>query len=162
METVRTILIKLTENDFEFYFRLYGNENVMRYISGKGLTLPEAQQRFGEIIDININNKETGYFKIILKNTKVPVGVSKIVMNNPEEAEIGYVISPDFWGKRFGSEISEELVRYSRNLKGLKSLVAITDPHNLASKKILVKCGFSLEEYVMMDGLPGENYRLIL
>jgi [ribosomal protein S5]-alanine N-acetyltransferase len=162
METTRALINKLTEIDFEFYFNLYGNEEVMRFITGKAYTRSEAANRFREVIGINIKNKETGYFNIFLKNTGQPIGIAKVVITKDNEAEIGYVFLPEYWGKGFGSEISEELVSYSRSIKRLKSLIAITDPQNLASKKILVKCGFSLEEYCMIDGLPGEIYKLVL
>ena len=134
----------------------------MRLITGRAYNKSEATARFEEVININSNNIETGYFKVILKSTGEPVGIAKIILTKDDEAEIGYVILPDFWGKGFGSEISMKLVELSKSLQEIKSLIAIIDPENHASKKILVKCGFLLEKEGLIDGLPGEIYRLNL
>jgi ribosomal-protein-alanine N-acetyltransferase len=162
METTRALIKKLTENDFDFYFSLYGTEEVMRFISGKPYTRDKALERFNEVIAINLKEEKTGYFKVSLKETNKPVGVAKIVMTGDDEAEMGYVFSPEHWGKGFGGEISAGLVGYAKNIPEIKSLVAITDPENTASKKILLNCGFIMTEMCIMDGMPGEIYRLVL
>jgi [ribosomal protein S5]-alanine N-acetyltransferase len=160
METPRTFLKKTTETDFDLFFSLYGNEEVMKTVNGKPYSYKEAVSRFRIVLEINKNHPGTGYFGVFLKDTKEGIGMAKIVKTQKDEAEIGYVFHPDYWGKGFGNEISEALVTYSRTISWIKRLVAIIDPENVASRKILLKCGFKLEKACTIDDLPAEVYFL--
>ena len=146
METLRTILKKLDAGSFDYFFKLNGNEEVMRLISGKALSRDEALQKFEQVIKINNENDDTGYFGICLKGKGDFIGYGKMVMTETDEAEIGYSFLPEYWGRGYASEISEKLVEHARNLGYIKSLIAIIDPENTASRKILIKSGFFLEK----------------
>jgi [ribosomal protein S5]-alanine N-acetyltransferase len=160
METPRTFLNQINSSDFDDYFKLYGNKEVMRLITGRALTKEEAERKFNEILNINLKSTESGYFGIHLISTGEFIGLGKIVMTDNDEAEIGYVFLPEHWNKGYGGEVSEKLVSHSMNIKNIKSLIAIIDPENVASKKILMKSGFLLERICEIEGLPAEIYRL--
>ncbi|MDV2887909.1 GNAT family N-acetyltransferase, partial [Alkalihalophilus pseudofirmus] len=75
--------------------------------------------------------------------------------NKIEEAEIGYMILPKYWGKGYGSTIAKQLIESAKQTN-LNILKAIIDPKNIPSRKILIKQGFSSEKVCEIDGLPGE------
>jgi [ribosomal protein S5]-alanine N-acetyltransferase len=162
METQRTILKKLTRKDFDDYFNLYGNEDVMRLITGKAYTRDEAKRKFKNAIEINLYIKDIGYFGIYLRKTEEFIGIGKIVMTTNDEAEIGYVFLPEYWNQGFGGEVSEKLVSHAKNIPEIDRLIAIIDPENMASKKILLKSGFSLDKVCTIDNLPAEIFKLII
>ena len=54
------------------------------------------------------------------------------------KAELGYIFLPKFWGKGYGSQISRTIVNYAKTVPEIKILVAIIDPQNTASKRILL------------------------
>jgi len=159
METQRTILKKISCKNFDNYFKLYGNEDVMKLITGMAYPKDEAMRKFENVIETNLNNKDIGYFGIYLKYTEEFIGIGKIVMTTNDEAEIGYVLLPEYWNQGYGSEISEGLVSHAKLNNGIKSLIAIIDPENAASKKILLKSGFVLEKVCRIDNLPAEIYK---
>lgn len=162
MKSGRLSFAKFNKNDFELYFRLMGNENVMKMISGEPLAIDEAKIKFERVLRINEAYPEIGYFVVREIKTSHFIGLAKIVVTEGEEAEIGYALLPAYWGLGYGSEISEKLVEKAQSLDFIKNLVAIIDPLNEASKRILKKSDFIFEKSCEIDGLPGEIYRLKL
>ncbi|MCZ4317649.1 GNAT family N-acetyltransferase [Aequorivita viscosa] len=65
-------------------------------------------------------------------------------------------------GKGYGSEIAETLVNLGKNTQEIENLIAIIDPVNTASQKILEKQGFQWDydgEYI---GLPAAYFKMKL
>lgn len=147
---------KFEEADFEQYFLLVSNEDVMRMITERPITLEEAQENFRKIIERNSRYELFGTYKIY-HETKGFIGLGSLILNEEkkEEAEIGYMLLPPFWGKGYGSEIAKASIQKAKSTN-IKRLTAVIDPNNIASKKILLKNGFHSEQVCEIDGLPGE------
>jgi len=143
------------------YFQLVNDENVMKMITGRPLSRTEALTKFQHILKINEQSRQFGYYAVRNKWDGIFVGLAKVVLANEGEAEIGYMILPEYWGKGYGTEISQQLIGYCKGIAGLKSLLAIIDPENQASKRILEKGGFNLDEACEIAGLPAEIYKLV-
>ncbi len=71
------------------------------------------------------------------------------------------MILPQHWGKGYGTEIAGALAAKAGEA-GVKQLKAIIDPHNIPSRKILLKHGFVSEKVCEIGGLPGEILRKVL
>ena len=71
------------------------------------------------------------------------------------EAEIGYMLLPEYWGKGYGTETAKKIIEIANQLE-IMVLKAIIDPENLPSKKILSNLGFESQEFCEIDGLSGE------
>jgi len=162
MRTTRLHFRKFASGDFDFYYQLAGNYEVMKLITGETLSLDEAQKKYSKILEINDLDLKTGYYFISTLNKMEFVGLGKIVFTKISEVEIGYMLLPSFWGKGFGKEISDKLVNIAKGIDSVKTLMAVIDPDNLASKKILLRSSFVLNEVCSYKGLPAEIYRLRL
>ena len=160
MESNRLIFEKFKKADFNNYFKLVGNEEVMKMISGKAIPEKDALQKFQKILLINNAHPEIGVYCIKHKETNKFIGLGKIVMVGDREAEIGYALLPDNWNMGYGHEISQELVKYAKSINYIDSLIAITDPENTASKRILAKSHFTLHQVCTIEDLPAEIYKL--
>jgi RimJ/RimL family protein N-acetyltransferase len=160
METPRLKFRKFKYSDFEDFFRLNGDFEVMEFITGAALTREQALKRFEENMQINDNQADTGYYHVSLKENGQFVGLGKLAMLNTTDAEIGYSILTPFWGMGFATEIAERLMRHARSLPSIKKLVAITDPRNEASNRIVQKWHFMMVDSCEMDGLPALIYEL--
>ena len=153
---------KFGKGDFDLYFRLVSDENVMIMITGMSLSRSEALTKFEKILKINEESSQFGYYTIRTKPDGHFIGLAKLVSTKEDEAEAGYMLLPEYWGKGFGTLISQSLIRHSEGIESLKNLIAIIDPENQASKRILEKGGFKLDEVCELDGLPAEIYSLHL
>lgn len=160
MHSKRLVYDKFKREDFDHYYALVGNVEVMRWITGHARSLEESKRIFEYVLQTNRESVETGYFAISQSQDNRFIGLGKIIMQNHKKAEIGYALLPASWGKGYGSEISQTLVEYASAISYIKEIVAIIDPENRASKKILLKCGLELEETCTIDNLPAEVYKL--
>lgn len=150
-------LAKYTENDFELYYSLVSNKKVMSMITEYAISIETARKNFEKILKRNARFEKFGSFKIYHDITNEFLGSGNLTINkdNNNEAEIGYMLLPKYWGKGFGSEIASALVKMATD-GGLIKLTAIIDPNNVASRKILISLGFHSLKVCEIDGLPGE------
>lgn len=150
-------LRKFDSNDFNNYFKLISNESVMAMITERSIPLNEAQVKFQKILVRNKKFVEFGSYKVYTSKTNEFIGLGSLILDEEkfDEAELGYMLLPEHWGKGYGSEIAEILIGIANKAK-LKRLTAIIDPKNLPSRKILVKKGFISETLCEIEGLPGE------
>jgi RimJ/RimL family protein N-acetyltransferase len=146
------------EGDFSFYWSLVSDKKIMILNYGRAFTMEEAQNLFNHMLEVNKNNMDSGYFKVFKTTTNIFIGLGGIILNEDlTQAEIEYMIFPDYWGKGYGSEIVEELLNKANYIETVKKVIAITDPCNKASKKILFKNGFVSEKiYEIDDGSLAE------
>ena len=156
----RIYLKKLLPQDFESFYALTGNEKVMAMITERALSKEEALKKFYYFLQNNELHRSFGSFKVLEVGSSKLLGFAKleITKEKPNEAELGYMLMPEFWGKGLGSEIAKYLLEVAKSDPDLKRVYAITDPDNIASRKILLKNGFVSEEVGQIDGLPSEVF----
>ena len=156
------ILEKIESKDLPLHYRLVSDVRVMKMITGKGMNMAEAEEKFARILSANLLHPVLGYFKITNHRTGQFIGVAKIELKeqNAEAAELGYLLLPEFWGAGIAGKIAKKLIELAREENKLYKLYAIIDPQNLPSRKILVKNGFLSKEVKVFDGLQGELFEL--
>jgi len=76
-------------------------------------------------------------------------------------AEIGYDLSPNFWGKEIMPEALQTLLRYGFTEMDLNRIQAMTHSENHRSQKVLLKLGFQkeglLREYYGLNGIFNDQ-----
>lgn len=151
-------LAKFTQADFADYFRLVGDEQVMAMITERAIPREEAKTDFEKLLKNNAMHPDFGCFKILNKENNAFIGLAKLELASPDgtEAELGYMLLPEFWGKGIAGKVAKKLLDFARAQTHLTRLFAIIDPDNLPSRKILTNNGFVHQEYKDFDGLAGE------
>ena len=152
---------KYTEEDFDIYFEMASDGDVMKYIFGCAMTKEEAQKKFSSILNLN-QDKELGYFLVFDEELNVHIGDCKLVNNklNLDEFEIGYLLKPNFWRKGYGTIICAHLLQEANRLNSEKVVMAIIDPENIASRKLLEKHNFESYWVGIENDLPTEKLKL--
>ena len=162
MKSKRLHYYKLTKNDFNYYHEMAMDINVMQMITGYIPSLDETKKWFAAHIAINRKNDEFGFFGIRKIEGDEFIGYCKIVKTADDTAEIGYALNFAFWNNGFATEISAKLVEYAMSIKSLNILIALIDPENYASEKILRNSRFELVQTGIIGGLPSKKFRLEL
>ncbi|MPM59879.1 hypothetical protein SDC9_106725 [bioreactor metagenome] len=154
----RIYLEKYTTMDFDNYYKLVSDENVMAMITERAIPLEEARNNYDLLLSNNELHQSFGNFKVIEASTNKFMGSAalRVKEKNATEAEIGYMFLPVYWGKGFGSEVAKLLIEKAKQDIQIIKLTAIIDPNNTASRKILINNGFISEKVCEIDGLPGE------
>lgn len=157
---ITTRLTKYNENDFDLYFSLVKSDEVMRYISGAGLTKEQARMKFDSIIKVNDKHRELGYFKVYNVDDLF-IGDAKLesYVQDPNLLEIGYILKKEYWGKGYGTMICKALLNLANEIFPEREVIGIIDPDNEVSKKLLEKFGFKSYYIGTEDGLPTEKLK---
>ncbi|MGL4475128.1 MAG: GNAT family N-acetyltransferase, partial [Shewanella sp.] len=68
--------------------------------------------------------------------------------------QVGYMLNPDYQGLGYATEALTELLRWLQSTYQVHKAIAYCHHHNLASIRVLEKCGF------VVEGRLSQNYRL--
>ncbi len=153
-------LNRLCAGDFHLYSRLATNADVMKYITGKSLTLAEAEDRFLKALALTESNPGAGFFTVRNIPNGDFIGIAKLVQLDDRQHEVGYMLLPEFWSQGFATELVKCLLDLARENRYKGELTGIVDPANPASIRVLTKFGFQLFETGLMDGLAAAYYKL--
>ncbi len=84
-----------------------------------------------------------------------------LLLEGRDEVELGYGFYAEFWGRGLATEIATALLHFGRNALRLPTVVAITQPANLASQRVLTKVGLVYEREVIHEGIPHLAFRSV-
>ncbi|MFC7332700.1 GNAT family N-acetyltransferase [Rhodocista pekingensis] len=75
------------------------------------------------------------------------VGAASLIRSRADapEAELGYWLAPEVWGRGYGTEMASALVAAGFRDLGLSVVRAAAEPGNTASNRVLAKAGLTLE-----------------
>lgn len=142
MQTDRLLLDSLTREDAENVFSLTSDPRVARYMRFDAhTTLKQAQ----ELIE-HYRASDAG-FSVRALNTGEFVGVIALVRSeeNPTDYSLSLFSSPAFWNRGYSTELLECMKTYASVL-GAGTLTAYIHGGNLASCRVVEKCGFTMAE----------------
>ena len=97
---------------------------------------------------------------IVLKESKEIIGWCGIgpLEFDESEIEVFFLISYEFWGRGFATEAVGALIEYSFDQLGLKRLVALVDPRNHASIRVVTKLGLWEEGIIRRLDVTHKHY----
>ena len=72
---------------------------------------------------------------------------------------MGWAVVPGRWGQGIGTAIAQHSVEEAFGEHGLGDVVALTLPHNVASRRVMEKAAFAYERDVMHAGMAHVLYR---
>lgn len=155
-------LEKYRATDFDGYFSLVSDDKIMKYIAGRGLNKDEAGKKFESVLKQSSAHVDLSYFKVCETETDVLLGDCKLVYNNHLEnsLEIGYLLKEEFWKKGIGTLICTKLIAVAKEKFPDFKVIAIIDPENIASRKLLEKFGFESYWKGIENNIPTEKLRM--
>jgi len=134
-------LQKMKETDFPFFSRLVYHEDVMNMNLGRPFTEEEAKGYFAYVMEYSAEHESSGGYLVFMERT--PVGIAFLWIR--EEAEIEYMLLPEFWGKGYATEIAGMLVNRAKEEGGVRKISGTIDPANERSRRVLLENGFAFE-----------------
>ncbi len=158
-QTLRLTVRRYTADDYDNYFSLHGNADVMKYIR-PAQTREESDAKFEETILHLPPHEYLGRWAVEEKASGKFIGSFVItpIPNDEEKIQLGYSFLPEEWGKGYATEVAKAGVEYFHTRTPLMVLYAVTETANTASEKVLRKAGFQSFETKM----EGEKELLVL
>ena len=153
LETERLSLQHLTAGDAEFLIELLNDPSFIRNIGDRGVrTVQDAQAYVQNGPAASYAKNGFGLDLVILKDTGEPIGLCGLIKRPTlDDVDIGYAYLPRYWSKGYAVEAALAVKQYAQDVIGLKRLVAIVDPLNLGSIRVLEKIGFTFEKMVKLS-----------
>ena len=153
LETERLNLRQLSTGDAAFMLELLNEPSFLRNIGDKGVrTIDDAVQFIVEGPLASYNRLGFGMWLVELKDAKTPIGICGLVKRDAlPDVDIGYAFLPQFRLLGYAYESASAVMDYAKNVVGLKRLVAITNPDNAASIKVLGRVGLKFERMIRLS-----------
>lgn len=146
-ETEQLILRRISSADRDVLFSIFSDPKVMQYYNIFPITeLGQADELIQKLE--NYFSSEKGIrWAIVLKANQSLIGTIGIFdrNENPYNAEIGFEISRNFWGKGLTAEAIRPVIQFGFNSLGLERIEARVVNGNSASQRVLEKCSFGYE-----------------
>lgn len=147
----RLYVRRFTLDDEEIFFRLNGDEEVMRYIR-PAKSREESKAFLIENLQFYEDHPGLGRWAMLQKDTDEFVGTfSLLPLEHTNDVHIGYALLKEHWGKGYAAEIVGAGINYAFDVLQLSSIVAVTYEANAPSQKVLLKNGF------VRDGVYGKG-----
>ncbi|MBC7808959.1 MAG: GNAT family N-acetyltransferase [Akkermansiaceae bacterium] len=146
-ETSRLIGRKLTPDDTDALYSVYGDAEAMRWVDD-GQPLPREEcARWIDVTHNNYAKRGYGMSALVLRETDMVIGFCGIVHPGGQpQAEIKYALSRPFWGRGFATEAVRAMLVYGAQTFHLTSIIATIAPENIASHRVLTKSGMLFTE----------------
>ena len=147
LETERLILRRVTLDDADDMFLYGSNEEVSKYVTWNShKTLADTNEFINFILNKYENNQVAPWGIEYKENGKF-IGTIDFVSWKPNHkmAEIGYVISQEYWGNGLTTEAAKEVIRFGFEKMDLVRIQARCFVENIGSARVMEKTGMSFE-----------------
>lgn len=153
LETQRLILQRVTVDDAGVILALLNEPSFIRNIGDRGVrTLEGARDYIINRLIASYDNFGFGMYLVVMKDSGSPVGLCGLIRRDGlDDVDIGYAFLQQFWSNGYATESALAVKKYAQNIIGLKRLVAITDPANRSSIRVLEKIGLEFEKMVKLS-----------
>jgi RimJ/RimL family protein N-acetyltransferase len=153
LQTERLLIRPLASEDADFILELLNEPSFIQYIGDRHVRNVDDARAY------ILNGPVTSYAKngfglslVTLKETGESMGMCGLIKRDAlEDVDIGYAFLPRFWSKGYAVEAAQVTLDFGWNTVKLNRVVAITDPTNQSSIRVLGKLGFTFEKMVRLS-----------
>ncbi|ARC94158.1 GNAT family N-acetyltransferase [Vibrio coralliilyticus] len=161
IETPRLVLRPFVAEDQNFTIELLQNDAFMAYSPTGAMNACQAQQRFEQLTS---KSAILGKLAIIENATGHLIGycgLEEYTYQQQTMLELGYRLIPDARGNGYAIEASRAVLNIAKQ-QGIERVLALTEPDNVPSQKILLKLGFTPIDSGYYQSMPVEYFEKIL
>jgi ribosomal-protein-alanine N-acetyltransferase len=148
-------------DDLSYVFEIDRDPRVQRTLFGQIQTEEQSRDRLERWLRMW---EEHGFgFWLFADGSRNTIGHAGVFpsVREPGEVEVGYVLKPAYWGQGFATEMTLVALQVGFERLGLKRIIAIAQDSNVASRRVMEKCGLTLEAQLpSLDGVPGVRYAI--
>jgi ribosomal-protein-alanine N-acetyltransferase len=161
LETSQLLLRPFTPEDAGPLNLILHEEGILRYFPDS--TPPSPRETQNSIARRLEHWAKYGYgrWAVVTPEDGLLVGWNGLdYLSDFDEAEVTYLLSTRVWGRGYASEAARAAVRFAFGSVGLDHIMSMASPDNIASNRVLQKCGLRFAEHITVEGKPMLRYRL--
>jgi RimJ/RimL family protein N-acetyltransferase len=161
IETERLTLRQFTAEDAGFILALVNEPSFIQNIGDRGVrTAADAVNYLENGPIASYSRNGFGLWLVALKESGESIGMCGLIKREAlEDVDMGYALLPRYWSRGYAVESARGVMEYAKGIVGLKRIVAIVDPANAGSIRLLEKVGFTYES---MTRLSADDIELRL
>jgi RimJ/RimL family protein N-acetyltransferase len=159
LATARLNLRTVDAGDAAFYLALLNDPAFVEQLGDRGLrTLEDAQEALLAGPIAMQEARGHSLYVVELRDSGVPIGMCGLIKRDSlDGVDIGYAFLPAWRGQGYAFEAGTAVLGFAPSL-GLRRVLAITSPNNIASNYLLRKMGMRFERFVhLAPGDAGTN-----
>lgn len=165
-ETERLLLCLWRTEDLEPLAQIFAKERVWRYPFKRGWTREETHDFLNRKID---EWQHRGYSQWAVESKDQAELIGFLGLAPPDflpevmpTVEVGWRLDPEWWGRGLATEGGRAALQYAFEILGLREVVSIYEPENVASGRVMERLG--MKRFVDTThptlGVPLRVYRL--
>lgn len=157
IETPRLLIREILPADDKGMFALDSDADVHRYLGNRLVKTVEESRRVIEILRQQYQQLGIGRWAMLDRDTHEFMGwigfkrMLEPVNKHSMHLDFGYRLRKEFWRRGYATEGSLACLDYGINTLHFKDIYAMTHIDNAASRRVLEKVGFTLEEIFAWD-----------
>lgn len=156
LQTERLLIREHAPEDALALHRLNTDPEVMRYTHEEPSPGVEAMRQ--AILDYP-DYKRYGYGRWTVEYEAQVIGFAgPKYLEELGETDVGYRLLPNFWGRGLATEAVQAIAEHCFRRIRLPRLIGLVLPDNIASIRVLEKCGFLFERAIDYDGVIARKY----
>lgn len=154
IETSRLRLRESCFDDAAFVLELLNEPAWLRFIGDKGVrTLHDALDYIEQGPMASYARHGFGTYVVELSATDTPIGICGLIQRDTlEDVDLGFAFLERFWGHGYARESAAAALELAQRTFGLDRIVAIADPDNQRSIRVLESLGFAFERRLTLAG----------
>lgn len=159
METQRTRLRRFHSGDLQNMISLESDPDVIKFTPARvPQTSEQIDIRLKKTLDKQKEILPLGFWAAEVKTSGDFIGWFMLAQRLHNSPEIGFMIVKKHWGHGFTTEIAQRLIEFGKNKLHFEEFLAVTDEHNMASKRVLQKLGFQFSrQEVRFDSILNKE-----
>jgi ribosomal-protein-alanine N-acetyltransferase len=150
LETERLRLRQFADGDAGFVLELLNEPSWLRFIGDRGVrTLDDARAYIENGPRAMFARHGFSLLVVERKVDRVALGMCGLIQRGTLDApDIGYAFLPRAWGQGYALEAAAAMLDHGHRVLGLPRILAITDPDNATSIKLLERLGMRFVEVI--------------
>jgi len=130
LETERLILREWRAGDMDAFAAIYGDADVMRYLSGEPLARNDAWRNMAAAAGHWVLH---GYGTWVVERKSDGAVIGRVGLINPEGwpgLEVGWTLGRLYWGNGYATEAARASMNYGFLTQPVDKLISLIDPDN--------------------------------
>lgn len=160
-QSQRLLFRQFTPADADLIYELNREPEVLRYLHEPVTTPENAPAIISEII-LPQYQRGLGRWAVHLKYSQEFIGWCGLkYLEHSKEIDLGYRLLKAHWGKGYATEAASTCISYAFAHLKVSAVVARAHVDNLASLRVIEKCGMKFLRKEIVDGCPVKTFGLL-
>ncbi len=161
IQTSHLCLRPWTLEDATRLFEIMQEEDMFKYFPPSTPPSLEKARRYISHHLAHWVERGYGHWAVAIAGEGSAVGWNGLeYLPDTEEIEVAYLLSRSAWGKGYATEAARVAVRFGFETAHLDSIIGLVHPENLASIRVLEKCGLGFIDEKFYFGMLVRRYRI--